>query len=282
MSYAHILFSVQDGVAEIRLNRPDKLNALGVGPGSSRDEIARALAAADADPSVGAILITAEGRSFCAGGDMSGAPLPESAADHAAQVAEIDRFLACVRETRKPTVAAVQGLCLGAALGFIAQLDLVIAADDARFGLVEGRIGHPGATEIVPIVGAAWAKYLMLTGDLIDAGRAADIGLVLTVLPAASFESKARDLARRIARLPRESTELNKAAINKAIEAGGRAAGRIAGRAQDVVVRAQSNLAKAPDGRTFNDILAAEGVAGMKKARDSQFSDSWLTPKKKD
>lgn len=281
LTYQHLLYGVESGVAEIRLNRPERLNTLGVGPGSSRDEIARALAQADGDPAAGSVLITAAGRAFCAGGDMSGTKAPENAYEEARQVQEIDDFLAAVRGTRKPVVAAVQGLCIGAALGFIAQCDLVIASDDARFGLVEGRIGHPGASGIVPLVGAAWAKYLMLTGDLIDAERAADIGLVLTVVPVADLETRARDLSRRIARLPRESTELNKAAINKVVEAGGQAAGRLAGRTQDVVVRAQSSHARAPDGRTFTEILASEGIAGMKKARDAQFTGSWLPPKKK-
>jgi len=282
MSFQHILYSSRNGVAEIRLNRPDKLNALGMGPGSSRDEITRALAQADEDGEVGSILISAAGRAFCAGGDIAGTAHPETAYEEARQVAEIDAALAAVRGTRKPIVVAVNGLCLGAGLGFIAQCDLVIAADDARFGLVEGRIGHPGASAIVPLVGAAWAKYLILTGDLIDAERAAEIGLVLVTVPAAELEAKARDLAERIARLPRESVELNKAAIDKVIEVGGRAAGRIAGRTQDVLVRAMSGRAKAPDGRRFEEILAAEGIAGMKKARDAQFTGSWLPPKKKD
>ena len=279
MAYQHILYDSHDGVGHITLNRPDKLNALGLGPGSSRDEIAQALAAADADPAVGAILITAAGRAFCAGGDLGGAKSPETPFEEHLQGEQIDEFLAAVSNTHKPIVAGVQGLCIGAALGFIARCDLVIAADDARFGLVEGRIGLPGATEIVPLVGAAWAKFMILTGEMIDAARAAEIGLILVAVPPDELAEKARDLAARIARLPRESVQLNKAAIDKITEASGRHAGWLAARPMDTIIRSMSRHAKAPDGRLFAEILKTEGVEGMKGARETQFKGPWLPPR---
>ncbi len=275
-SFEHIRYQRRDGVGQVTLDRPDKLNALGIGPGSSRDEIGRALAEADADPEVGCLLITASGRAFCAGGDLSGAPPTETALDEHLFVEQVDRFHAGLRALHKPVVAAVQGLCLGSGLGFVAQCDLVIAADDARFGLIEGRIGHPGATEIVPLVGAAWAKFMILTGELIDAHTAREIGLILTVVPAVELDPRAWELARRIARMPREGVLLNKAAIDRMLEASGREAGRRVGRAHDVLTKAMSRHARAPDGRLFEDILAAEGMDGLKRARDTQYSGPWL------
>lgn len=282
-AYKHVVLEKHDGVAHVVLNRPEKMNALGVGSGSSREEIVHALRAADTDPEVGCILLRANGKAFCAGGDLGSAPATKSdrtALDEHYFLQETSGFLAQVRATNKPIVCAVQGLCLGAAMGLVAQCDIVVAADDARFGLVEGRIGHPGASELVSIIGAAWAKFLILTGELIDAQRAEQIGFVLTILPATELHERTTELARRIARLPRESTVLNKACINQVAEASGNAAGRIAGRAHDTLTKTMSHHAKAPDGRLFADILRGEGVQGMKAARDSQFKGGWLPPRK--
>jgi len=276
--YQHLLVEYRDGVCELVLNRPEKLNALGLGAGSNREEILRALQEADADDAVGSIFIRANGRAFCAGGDLTGAARTETPFDEHLFNSELARFYLAVRATHKPIVAAVHGLCLGAGLGLIAQFDLVVAGDDARFGLVEGRIGHPGATEIVPLVGAAWAKFLILTGEIIDAERARQIGLVMTVLPADQLQERARELARRIARVPREAAILNKAGINNMAEAMGTASGRLVGRAFDTLTKSMSTHAKAPDGRRFEDILRDGGMQELKRARDTQFSSPWLDP----
>ncbi len=277
-SFNHIVLRCENGVAHLVLNRPDKLNALGMGPGSSRDEIAQAIAIADADADVGAILISAAGRAFCAGGDLSGASGPDTPLSNHLFNEEILRFQAAVRTAHKPVIAAVQGLCLGTALGFIVQCDIVIAGDDARFGLVEGRIGHPGATDLVPVIGSAWTKFLILTGELIDAPRAAEIGLVLCVEPAANLLARTTELATRIARLPREGVLLNKAAITNVAEVTGRAAGRLVGRPHDAITKSMATHARAPDGRRFEDILKSEGMDGLKRARDQQFRGAWLKP----
>jgi enoyl-CoA hydratase/carnithine racemase len=275
-AFQHLLLEQHDGILEVILNRPEKLNALGVGPGSNRDELLQALAQADADPQVGCILIRANGRSFCAGGDLSGAPITETALDEHLFGAELVRFYTAMRATQKPIVAAVHGNCLGAGLGLLAQCDFVVAADDSRFGLVEGRIGHPGATEIVPLVGATWAKFLLLTGELIDATVAEKIGLVLTVVPAGDLVARCQDLAQRIGRMPRAATILNKAGINQMSEAMGRSAGRLVGRAYDSLTKSMAEQAQAPDGRRFSDILRDGGMAELKQARDTQFVGSWL------
>ncbi len=199
--FEHILSETRNDVAHIVLNRPDKMNALGIGPGSSRDEIARAVRAASDDDGIGAILIRANGSAFCGGGDLgriSHAETSDTARDNQILNEQIMAFNATLRGARKPVIAAVHGLCIGTAMGFVAQCDFVIAADTARFGLIEGRMGHPGASDLVPVIGAAWAKYLIFTGELIDAGRAEKIGLVLTVEPAAELESRATDLAERL------------------------------------------------------------------------------------
>ncbi len=272
--FEHILHEVHAGVAHVVLNRPEKLNAIGE---QTREEIGRALAQASTDAATGCVLIRGEGRAFCAGGDLGGAGAAAVTLEDNRKLNErIMAFNAQIRCTAKPVIAAVHGLCLGTAMGFVAQCDFVIAADDTRFGLIEGRIGHPGATDLVPVIGAAWTKFLIYTGEMIDAARAERMGLVLTVEPAADLLARATDLAERLARMPREALGLNKAAIEAVLESSGRAAGRIAGRERDAITKTEAAKARAPDGRTFEDILRDEGMAGMKAARGQQYAENWL------
>ena len=273
-TFEHIAYVVQNNVGHIILNRPDKLNAIA---DQTREEIVAALTMASEDAGIGCVLIRGEGRSFCAGGDLGGAGAAAVTLEDTQRLNErIMAFNATIRTTPKPVIAAVHGLCLGTAMGFVAQCDFVIAADDTRFGLIEGRIGHPGATDLVPVIGSAWTRYLIYTGEMIDAARAEKIGLVLTVEPAAELLSRATDLAERLARMPREALGLNKAAIEAVLETAGRAAGRLAGRERDAITKTRASEARAPDGRTFEDILRDEGMAGMKAARGLQYSENWL------
>ena len=85
---------------------------------------------------------------------------------------EADAFHRRVREVPLPVVAAVHGVCLGAALQLVSCCDFVVAAESARFGVPEGRIGLVGGAPLVPVVGRQWAKFLILTGELIDANQA--------------------------------------------------------------------------------------------------------------
>jgi len=278
--FEHILYENRSGVAHVTLNRPDRLNVLGVGPGSNRDEISRALTNADADDDIGCVLIAANGRAFCAGGDLLGGggttPL-----DHHLFGEAIVRFYAGIRGMHKPVIAAVNGLCLGAGMGFVAHCDFTFAGDDAEFGLIEGRIGHPGAADLVSKIGAAWAKFLILTGETIDAERAQEIGLVLAVLPRDELIERVTDLAERLARMPREAVLLNKACIDDVADAMGGASGRLVGRAHDTVTKSMADDARAPDGRRFADILRGEGMEGLKRARSTQYKTPWLPPRSK-
>ncbi len=183
MQLDEISYEKTGGVAGITLDRPDKLNAISARPGGMRDQILWALADAEDDPEVGCVLLTGAGRGFSGGGDVSGNARRESAAEHQQFLETAEAFHRRLRNARLPIVAAVHGVCLGAALTMVASCDLVIAAASARFGLPEGRIGLVGATSVVPVVGRQWAKFLMLTGETITAARAREIGLVLTVEP---------------------------------------------------------------------------------------------------
>jgi enoyl-CoA hydratase/carnithine racemase len=110
----------------------------------------------------------------------------------------------------------------------------------------------------------------------LDARRAQQIGLVLTVEPDDELVERARELCRRLARLPRETVVLNKRTVDATADASGDAAGRVAAAARDVVTLSNSQHATAPDGRTFREIIDTEGMAGVKAARAAQFDEPWL------
>lgn len=276
MTLDEISYEKADGVAEVTLDRPDQLNPISARPGGTRDQILWALADAEDDPAVGCVLVRGAGKAFSAGGDLTGNVRRDTAFEQSEFLHRSERFHDRLRAAGVPIVAAVHGYCLGAALQLVATCDLVVAAESARFGTPEGRIGLVGASPLVPVVGRQWAKFLILTGELIDARRAREIGLVLTVEPDDELVERARDLCRRIARLPREAALLNKRTVDAIADAAGEAAGRLAGAARDVVTLSNSPRAAAPDGRTFREILDTEGMDGMKRARAAQYDTPWL------
>ncbi|MGD9797390.1 MAG: enoyl-CoA hydratase/isomerase family protein [Acidimicrobiia bacterium] len=276
MELDEISYDKADGVGAITLDRPEKLNPISARAGGTRDQILWALADAEDDPDVGCVLISGAGKAFSAGGDLTGNARRETAFEQHAFLEAAEVFHRRVREARLPVIAAVHGICLGAALTLVASCDFVLAAESAKFGLPEGRIGLVGAAPLVPVVGRQWAKFLMFSGEQIDARLAAQIGLVLTVEPDAELLARAHDLAGRLARLPREAILLNKRAIDAVAEAGGDLDGRLAGQAADAVTLANSGRATAPDGRTFREIIDTEGMDGLKSARAAQYDTPWL------
>jgi enoyl-CoA hydratase/carnithine racemase len=276
MELDHVQYDVRAGVAEIRLSRPDVRNVLSAGPGGTRAQLLEALSTAEADAAVGAVLLTGAGPSFCAGGDLTGGKPRESALEDVQFLDEADAFHRRLRASALPVVAAVHGHCLGAGLLLAASCDLVVAGAGASFGLPEGRMGLVGASYLVPVVGRQWAKFLILTGESITAEQAREIGLVLAVVPDEELAARAEDLAARLARMPRTGVLLNRRAVDAAADAAGDEAGRAAGLAHDAVTLSMAGHATAPDGRTFREIIAAEGMAGLKTARSAQYAEPWL------
>jgi enoyl-CoA hydratase/carnithine racemase len=271
-----IAYHQSDGVAEIVLDRPEKLNAISARAGGTRDQILEVLTSAEADDSVGAVLLRGEGRAFSVGGDLTGNEPRETEAEHLAFLERSEVLHRRLRESRLPIVAAVHGKCLGAAIALVAACDFVLAGADATFSLPEGRIGLVGASALVPIIGRQWAKFMILTGEPLRAELARELGLVLSVEADDELVVRARDLASRLARLPREAVALNKRAVDAVADASGDASGRAAGLTHDAVTLTASVRAAAPDGRTFREIIATEGVEGLKRARAQQYREPWL------
>ena len=273
MTYQHLLVKHEGPISTITLNRPEKRNAIAA---ATRAQLVEALTSADADRAVGAVLLAGNGADFCAGGDLAGAPKRETLADHTAFLVEVDAFHGAVRACRVPVVAAVHGNVLGAGLLLAASCDLIIAASTAVLGLPEGRIGLVGGTGLVAAVGRQWAKMLQLSGELISADRAAQIGLVLACVPPSELLPRATELAERLARMPREATALNKRAIDAVAEAADAADARRAAIESDALTLDAAKRARAPDGRAFADIIATEGIRGLKAAREQQWTEPWL------
>jgi enoyl-CoA hydratase/carnithine racemase len=271
-----IEYTTDGAVATIALDRPDKLNAISGRAGGTRDQLIEALTIAEGDPAIGCVVVRGNGRAFCGGGDLTGNKRRESIDEHRAFLVAAEAFHARLRSSSIPTIAAVHGHCLGAGLLLAEACDLVLAGESATFGFPEGRLGLVGAAVLTPALGRQWAKFLMLTGESIDARRAERLRLVLTVERDDELFDRAHDLAARIARMPRESVLLNRRAIDGVADAEGQTAARQTAVELDAVTLDASGRAEAPDGRTFRSILETEGMPGLKRAREAQYRDPWL------
>ncbi len=218
MSFETVIVEQEAGVGIIRLNRAKALNAL------SRQLVAElnvALDAFEADPAIGAIILTGSDKAFAAGADIREMQ-PLSYVD----LLEHDFIAAWERlsRTTKPVVAAVAGFALGGGCELALMCDIVIAADTARFGQPEITLGlMPGAggsQRLARAVGKAKTMDMVLTGRMIDAAEAERIGIVSRVVPAGELMEAARAVAARIASLSRPSVLLAKEAVNRAFETG--------------------------------------------------------------
>jgi enoyl-CoA hydratase/carnithine racemase len=272
----HVAVRVEDGVAIISLDRPEVRNALSPGPGGTREQLLSAFGAAEADPEVAAIVLTTTSAHFSAGADLTAAKPRTTLAEDREFVVAADAFHQSLRDTAIPVIAAVRGHCLGAGLLLASCADLVLASTTAQFGLPEGRLGLIGASPLVPLIGRQWAKFLIMTGEPIDAWRARDIGLALTVIADDELDARSLDLGARLARMPRGGLALNKAAIDAVGDESGEQAGRAESLSRDAATLREGAGARAPDGRSFRDIIRAEGMTGLKAAREAQWSVPWL------
>lgn len=276
MELDEIKYSTSDGVATITLDRPNVLNAISARPGGTRDQILAAIESAENDPDVGCVIINGAGRAFCGGGDLTGARRRETLDEHAEFLRTANAFHERLTASKVPTIAVVHGYCLGAGVLLATACDFVLAGDDATFGFPEGRLGLVGAAALTPRLGRQWAKFMIMTGENVDAATARSLGLVLTVEPVDELQARANELAQRIARMPRESVMLNRRAIDAAADAAGESEARTVAVERDAETLLASPRATAPDGRAFRDILGAEGMSGLKTAQAAQYTRPWL------
>jgi enoyl-CoA hydratase/carnithine racemase len=204
MTYQSLLFEVQERIATLTLNRPDRLNALG---GSLREDLYDAVLKCGADANVRAIVITGAGRGFCSGGDvkaMSERDQSGEAAPASERFTPIrDRIILAMRDCPKPIIAAVNGAAAGAGMNLALACDMRIASTAAKFSQAFVKRGlHPdwGGTYFLPrVVGLAKACELIFTGDPIDAAEALRLGIVTAVYEPDALMGEAYKLARKIA-----------------------------------------------------------------------------------
>jgi enoyl-CoA hydratase len=210
---ASIRVDVSESIATLTVDRPAVKNALDL---ETVQQFHRALDELEANTDVGVLIITGAGEaSFVSGADINDIRARTRddglAAINSSLFAKIDRF-------PKPVIAAVNGFALGGGCELALACDIRVAADTAKFGQPElglGIIPGAGATQRLPrIVGLGWAKHLVLSGEIIDARQALEIGLVTAVMPASQLQVRARELAKKILRQGPLAARLAKLSLN--------------------------------------------------------------------
>jgi enoyl-CoA hydratase len=217
MPYENILTETRGRVGLVTLNRPKQLNALN---DALMTELGEALLEFDADEAIGAIVLTGNDKAFAAGADI-GAMASWSYMD-VYKTDYITRNWEALKRVRKPVVAAVAGYALGGGCEIALACDIVVAADTAKFGQPEIKIGAmPGAggTQRLPrAIGKAKAMDMILTGRMMDAQEAERAGLVSRVVPAARLLDEALAVANAICEFSGPSVMMAKEAVNRAYE----------------------------------------------------------------
>ncbi len=293
-----------NGVRHVVLCRAAEYNTI---TPELRDELAAAIDEADQDRDVRVILLRAEGRAFCAGYGLdwstvaqasesmapAQAEAPASVAapwrpgaveraqrvwDSVADLRMMERFVATYMKlwyARKPTIAAVQGWCIGGGTDMVLCADLIVAAESASFGYPPARVwGTPTTAMWVYRLGPQLAKRYLLTGDEIPARRAAEIGLVLEVVPDDALLAHATALAERMARLPLNQLVMLKLLVNQTLENMGLASSRLLGTLFDGIAR------HTQEGLDFVQRAQEVGFRQAVRERDDPFGDYGSRPKK--
>ncbi len=220
MQLETVLYGTRDGLAHIRLNRPHRLNAMV--PQLMRD-LHEALQAAANDPAVRVVLLSGEGRAFCAGDDLKEADKGlGTVADVHRFVTEIQQVTVDLKTMRKPIIAAVHGYAVGGGCELALGCDLIVAAEDAKFGFPETSVAQfvtGGITHFCPrAVGLAKAKELIMTGDFFDGREAERLGLVNRAVPGDQVLACAESLAKKLMERAPLSIQLAKQAIESGVQ----------------------------------------------------------------
>ena len=276
-----------DGVRSIVLSRAREYNTI---TPELRDQLAAAIDEADADPDVRVILLRADGPAFCAGygldwavagqaaeGRRSADGRPARAWDSVADWRMMKRFVDTYMKlwyAQKPTIAAVQGWCIGGGTDLVLCADMIVAGESARFGYPPSRVwGTPTTAMWVYRLGLERAKRYLLTGDEIPARRAVEVGLILEVVPDDQLLDHALGLARRMARVPTNQLMMLKLLCNQTAEHMGMASTRLLGTLFDGIAR------HTQEGLDFVRRAEEVGFRQAVRERDDPFGDYGSRPK---
>jgi len=271
------------GVRSIVLCRPEAYNTI---TPELRDELAAAIDDADADPAVHVILLRAEGPAFCAGYGLDWSTAAqaheetrERTWDSVADLRMISRFVDTYMKlwyAAKPTIAAVQGWCIGGGTDMVLCADAVIAGEGASFGYPPSRVwGTPTTAMWVYRMGLERAKRYLLTGDEIPAPEAARIGLILEAVPDDRLQEHAMAFARRMARVPTNQLVMLKLLCNQTAEHMGLGSSRLLGSLFDGIARHTG------EGLAFVRRAQEVGFRQAVRERDDPFGDYGSGPRSK-
>ncbi len=254
----------------IVLNRPEKLNAMNTEMVRSlRDAFRRV----EDDEETKVVVLTGAGRAFSAGYDLAEeAEAAIEGADRWHQVLAADVEMTMeLWALPRPTIAAVRGWCLAGGCELAMACDMVVAAEDARFGEPEIRYGSGPVTLLMPfILGQKKTSELLFTGDAVSAQEAARLGLVNRVVPGEELEKAVDELVRKIAPTPLPVLRLTKLALVRAYEAMGlrQAVGA------NLDLSAMLNAADTPEQREFDRIASEQGLKAALAWRDARYGES--------
>jgi len=216
--YKALLIQVTAGVALVKLNNPENLNALST---DIKADLTCFLTEARTDENIRAVVLTGEGRAFCAGGDLKGQPAA-SAAEGRTRIKKLHELVKLIRDLEKPVIAAVNGFAVGAGMNLALACDIIIAAEDAKFSEIFTNVAlipDAGGLYFLPqMVGPMRAKELCFTARRIGAVEAERMGLVNKIVPAGELVSEALDMATLVAKGPAISIAYIKRLLNKSSE----------------------------------------------------------------
>jgi 2-ketocyclohexanecarboxyl-CoA hydrolase len=221
MDFTDVLYSVEDGIATITINRPERLNAF---TNNTVNELVHAFMNAWADRTVGAVILTGAGdRAFCTGGDQSTRSADGySTVSRSEMGIDIQDLQSVIRDIPKPVIAAVNGYAIGGGHVLHVLCDLTIAAESARFGQVGPRVGSVdlgfGTAYLAAVIGEKRAREMWLMCRKYTAQQALDIGLVNAVVPDDKLRDEARAWAAEIVDLSPTALRLAKQSFNVATE----------------------------------------------------------------
>jgi len=277
-----IEYAKNDAIATLTLNRPDKVNTLRV---EMIDGLDAALRDANRDDSVKVIVLQGAGDNFCGGFDFSGGlehygAIRENEYDPGVDVhwvtnrytSYITSFMGLWRGL-KPTIAKVHGYCVGGGSELALCADLIVAADDARFGTPYSRVWGCHLTGMwVHRLGLAKAKYYALTGEWISGKQAAEIELINFSYPLEELDQRVHELAEKLVNIPLTQLIAMKLIVNQAYDNMGLQSTQTLGPILDGIMR---NTA---EGREFVRVAAREGVKSAVTKRDRPFADYSQAP----
>jgi len=219
VTFETLLVDVQDGIATVTLNRPEARNALNA---TVIRELGTVLARLDEDAESRVVVMQGAGeKAFCAGADLKGMFRAGSILEARDQYAGLARLLDAIPSMRTPVIARVHGYALAGGCGLAAACDIVLASEEAVFGLPEIKLGLLPLMVLAPILRTASPRRvleLVLTGRELPAREALDIGLVTRVVPRADLDRAVSEVAQILARLSSATVALGKEAFYRALE----------------------------------------------------------------